>query len=335
MSIQSKIRDAIIILDALGIPVAQLTKRRRQRAGLALLAVADIKPKSSWEEAKVFEGQNPRAITTREIIQYWNKYYGERTSSGSYDDVRRKDLLLLVLSGLVLASAKNPNANTNSPTRGYAINPTAVDVLRKFRQASWKVTVRQFCATHGTLSDRLERPREVKSLPVELPTGEAIELSWGPHNDLQKAIVEKFLPQFAPQAQVLYIGDTSKKSLHVDESRLKQLGFFELAHDALPDIVAYDSSRNWLFLIEAVHSSNPISKTRHLMLEEMTANCLAPRVYVSVFLDRRALRKWLLDISWETEVWLVESPDHLIHFNGDKFFGPHQPEGKGKSGGSS
>ena len=26
-------------------------------------------------------------------------------------------------------------------------------------------------------------------------------------------------------------------------------------------------------------------------------------------------------IAWETEVWIAEIPDHLIHFNGDKFLG--------------
>jgi hypothetical protein len=27
-------------------------------------------------------------------------------------------------------------------------------------------------------------------------------------------------------------------------------------------------------------------------------------------------------LAWETEVWIVEHPDHMIHFNGDKFLGP-------------
>jgi hypothetical protein len=28
-------------------------------------------------------------------------------------------------------------------------------------------------------------------------------------------------------------------------------------------------------------------------------------------------------IAWETEVWLAENPNHMIHFNGDRFLGPH------------
>jgi hypothetical protein len=31
------------------------------------------------------------------------------------------------------------------------------------------------------------------------------------------------------------------------------------------------------------------------------------------------------DIAWETEVWIADSPTHMIHYNGEKFLGPHAP----------
>jgi len=31
------------------------------------------------------------------------------------------------------------------------------------------------------------------------------------------------------------------------------------------------------------------------------------------------MARYLRDISWETEVWVAESPSHLIHFNGERF----------------
>ena len=101
------------------------------------------------------------------------------------------------------------------------------------------------------------------------------------------------------------------------------MNFFEIAHDRLPDVIAYDAKRNWLFLIEAVYSSNPMNQLRHRILEGASKGCTAGIVYVSVFKDRKAFARWLPEISWETEVWLVESPDHMIHFNGDKFLGPY------------
>jgi hypothetical protein len=47
-------------------------------------------------------------------------------------------------------------------------------------------------------------------------------------------------------------------------------------------------------------------------------------VFVSAFLTRRAMLKYLEEISWETEVWVAGSADHLIHFNGERFLEPHE-----------
>ena len=46
-------------------------------------------------------------------------------------------------------------------------------------------------------------------------------------------------------------------------------------------------------------------------------------VYVTAFMTRKNLAKYLAEISWETEVWVAESPTHLIHFNGERFLGPY------------
>ena len=111
--------------------------------------------------------------------------------------------------------------------------------------------------------------------------------------------------------------------LYVDEEQLKSLKFFELSHDKLPDIIAYHAQNNWLYLIEAVHSSGSISETRLLELKKLTENCTADIVYVTAFLNRVEFKKWITDIAWETEVWIADNPDHLIHFNGDKFLGSY------------
>ncbi len=40
--------------------------------------------------------------------------------------------------------------------------------------------------------------------------------------------------------------------------------------------------------------------------------------------DAHSFAKYLGEISWETEVWVAESPTHLIHFNGERFLGPYE-----------
>ena len=46
-------------------------------------------------------------------------------------------------------------------------------------------------------------------------------------------------------------------------------------------------------------------------------------IYVSAFLDRATYRKYSDNLAWETEAWIADEPDHMIHMNGDRFLGPH------------
>ena len=40
----------------------------------------------------------------------------------------------------------------------------------------------------------------------------------------------------------------------------------------------------------------------------------------------KTMLKYLDDISWETEVWIAETPSHMIHFNGERFLGPYEDQ---------
>ena len=42
---------------------------------------------------------------------------------------------------------------------------------------------------------------------------------------------------------------------------------------------------------------------------------------------RQTYRKFAHEIAWETEVWIADAPEHMIHFNGDKFLGPYKQKG--------
>lgn len=54
----------------------------------------------------------------------------------------------------------------------------------------------------------------------------------------------------------------------------------------------------------------------------MLANCSAGLVYVSALPDMAEFKRHAPQIAWETEAWLADVPDHLIHVNGDRFFVP-------------
>ena len=168
------------------------------------------------------------------------------------------------------------------------------------------------------------RARKKAAVAVSLPGGRSLELSPGGHNVLQAEIIQIFLPRFAANTTVLYLGDTDHKIKLIDEPKLTALGVPVSKHDKLPDVVLYDETRNWLFLIEAVTSHGPVSAKRHVELEAVLTNARPGRVYVSAFPSFREFKKYADVIAWETEVWVAEFPEHLLHYNGDRFFGPRR-----------
>jgi type II restriction enzyme len=317
--IQKLINEALDILEQAGIPFEKKTQKALQSMAMCFLAVAGVT--KSWKQAK---GQNEnRHLTTRELIKYINENYEENISPGSYDDVRRKHLKMLTLADLVLNSAKNPNASTNDPTRGYTLNSEFKNLITNYNTSEWDIKLKLFLKNRPLLSEIIARKRNIEKIPIKLPDNTVLQFSKGEHNQLQREVIEEFLPRYGQGCEVLYIGDTSNKYLHKQDEKLKALGFFELAHDELPDIIAYNKKKNWLYLIEVVYSSGPMSEHRILELKKLLKNCKANLIFVTAFISKAVFRKYILDIAWETEVWTADNPEHLIHFNGDKFLGPY------------
>ena len=163
--------------------------------------------------------------------------------------------------------------------------------------------------------------RKITKMPVKI-NGIDFTFSPGKHNQLQKAIIEEFAPRFAPNAECLYVGDTIQKDLVKNEDRLKELGFTITLHDKMPDVVLYRADKDWIYFIEAVTSVGPMDPKRIQEITEMTDGVKAGKIFVTAFLDFKTYKKFSEKLAWETEIWLAEMPDHMIHMNGDKFLGP-------------
>jgi len=150
-----------------------------------------------------------------------------------------------------------------------------------------------------------------------------VTLSPGGQNPLIKAVVEEFCSRFVQGATVVYIGDTETKFEHLHAEYLAQLGVTIDSAAKMPDVVVHDTERNWLLLIEAVTSAGPVDGKRRKELKGLFCRSTAGLVFVTAFETRRTMQSFLPQISWETEVWIAEDPDHIIHFNGERFLGPY------------
>lgn len=158
---------------------------------------------------------------------------------------------------------------------------------------------------------------------MTLPDGRALALSPGGQNVLVKKMAEDFCGYFTPGGQVLYVGDADEKWAVFEEEVLARLGVRVDQHGKMPDLVVSLPEKNWLVLMEAATSHGPVDAKRHRELAALFGGSSAGLVYVSCFLGRAVMRKYVARIAWETEVWCADNPTHLIHFNGARFLGPY------------
>ncbi len=305
--------EARTILAALGMPERQ----QNPNAVYTFLAFADVGPEGEWRDAR------PVRRTPHDVIVFADLAYGKKYAENTRETIRRQAIHQFVQGGILARNPDDPSLPTNSPRTHYALTSEALAAVRSYGTRRFPQQVAKFRAlVGGGLATRYAGRRTAHHVPVRLADGSVIELSPGKHNELQAAVVHEFLPRFAPGSIVLYLGDTDHKTLIHEAEALAKLGIPVRKHDKLPDVVAYDGTRRWLFLVEAVTSHGPVSAKRHMELEKSLARCNAGRVYVSAFADFTTFKRYAQDIAWETEVWIASAADHLLHYNGDRFFGP-------------
>lgn len=308
-----KINEAIDILRALGFG----PKQSNEIAAYTLLALLDLTAVKRWTEAS-----NPlRGITP--IIGFISDAYGIRYAPNTRETIRDEAVKYFVEAGMLIRNPDNPARPTNSGKTVYQVEPHALDMFRCFGGADWTVRLQTYLESRAAIRRELERIREVTRIPVTLPSGNVVTLSAGGQNPLIKSVIEELCPRFVPGGIVVYIGDAEDKFLHLDAVYLQELAVVVPAPAKMPDIVVHDTRRNWLLLIEVVASAGPIDGKRRRELKGLFDGCSAGLVFVTAFASRDVMRSFLSQISWETEVWVASDPDHMIHFDGERFLGPY------------
>lgn len=315
-----KLTEAKALLTNLGLPSAQCN----DRSGWVFLALANIKPSDHWHEATAL------LLPTVRIMEFIRNEYGMDYKPNSRETIRRQTLHQFEQARLVDRNRDYPNRPTNSKDNNYSLNQPVLEILAEYPDGAWLDKVQDYKRAVPALTAQYERVLDKHKIPISLPNGNTITLSPGKHNQLHADIVHEFCSRFiGSSGRLLYIGDTASsrneggKLMFLEKEYLEKLGVPPLSHEKLPDVVVYDESRQWLFLIEAVTSHGPVSPKRWMELEEAFKDCNVGIVYVTAFPDRAEFRKNAADIAWETEVWIADNPDHMIHFNGDRFLGPH------------
>jgi len=310
---KQKIDDALEILKALGMPRGQ----QNERSALTLLALLDLKPEMPWTEA----GDPLMGITP--IMDFCRDHYGKAYAPNTRETFRRQTMHQFVDAGLAVPNPDDPSRPVNSPKFCYQIEPTALKLLRTYGTPAWPDNLKTYLTSVETLQQRYARARELKMVPVTLAEGQEVYLTPGAHSKLVKAIVDEFAPRFVPGGYVIYVGDTGDKWRYFDEEALRALGVTVDVHGKMPDAVIHHVGKDWLVLIEAVTSHGPVNAKRREELAALFRDARPGLVYVTAFLTRSDMSRYIGDISWATEVWVKEAGTHLIHFDGKRFLGPY------------
>lgn len=311
---ESNIDFALKILKALGFPKAQLNSR----SALTLLALANVSSKMSFANASApLMGITP-------IMNWVRDAYGTTYAPNTRETFRRQTMHQFLDAGLVLYNPDKPARPVNSPAAVYQLSPAALKLIQCHGSSAWDEALLEYLHEHDTLAERYARERQMHRVPVKVSEELSLKLSPGVHSELIRDIIEDFAERFAPGSILIYAGDTGEKWGYFDAERLEQLGVSIDNHGKMPDVILHFVERDWLLLVESVTSHGPVDAKRHAELMKLFETSSAGLVYVTAFPTRMVMSRYVADIAWETEVWVADSPSHLIHFNGVRFLGPYK-----------
>ncbi len=312
----ARINEARHVLSNLGLP----DKQQNVRSALSLLSLLGLKPGDEWVKAS-----NPLMGITP-MMEFFKRYYNKTYAPNSRETVRRQTVHQFLQAGLVNINPDKPDRPTNSGKTVYQIRPDALAALRAYGTELWTTRLAAYHKNHPPLQALYDRERRSGKIRLVPSQGKEVRLSSGRHNELVKNVWRKFRPKFVPDGRLLYVGDTAKKLTYVDDTCTAVLRMRLDPPGKMPDMIIHDTKRDWVFLIEAVTSHGPIDPKRRIELKDLFSRVASSIVYVTAFENMSTMKKYAGDIAWETEVWIAESPHHMIHFDGERFFTPHNKD---------
>jgi adenine-specific DNA-methyltransferase len=144
---KQRLQEALAILKDIAAPRAQ----RNERSALCLLALADIRPATPWNQA-----QAPlRRIT--EMMEWFKDHYGKQDAPNTRETVRRQTMHQFVQMGLVSENPDNPSRPINSPQWCYQLQETAVQLLRAYDSMHWQTIRREYAVAVANMLQERQR----------------------------------------------------------------------------------------------------------------------------------------------------------------------------------
>lgn len=154
---ENKIIEAQEILRDFEFPQAQ----QNQISALTLLALCNIRPKDSWQNA-----ERKSMILSTEIMEFVNEYY-ITYKSGSRESFRKEAINPFVNNGLIEKNPDDPDLPNNSPKTHYAISYLALNTIKKYGTSEWNLALDNFIRYRMQESKRESPSIQIKTIHIE------------------------------------------------------------------------------------------------------------------------------------------------------------------------
>jgi adenine-specific DNA-methyltransferase len=148
-----RIQEALTILKQISAPKEQ----QNERSALCLLALADIRPETSWNQATTPK----RRIT--EMMDWFRDFYGKQYAPNTRETVRRQTMYQFVQMGLVLENPDQLNRPINSPKWCYQLQQQALLLIQSYNSDQWE----ESCCNYAISVKNLwqDRTRNIPTIP--------------------------------------------------------------------------------------------------------------------------------------------------------------------------
>jgi len=322
--VRTRIAEAVDVLRQLGFPRAQ----QNERTALTLLAMLALTPDRPWSDASA------PLVRLRGVSDFARAHYARNYAENTRETIRDDSVAPMVNAGVLIPNPDDPKRPKNSSKFCYQIEPAALEVLWAYGTEEWADRLATYRASRTSLAERYRRARADALITVPVSDDEVITLSPSGQNVLIDQILRAFRRRFAPGSQVLYVGDAADKFKHLKVAEMAALGVVFTPASKIPDVILYLEERGWLILIEAAFSGGPVDGKRYDELTGLFVGAAgkARLIMVTAFETRRAMYPYVESLSWESEVWFADEPDHLVHWNGPKFLRPFDDEEQDETG---
>lgn len=308
-----RIDETLAIIKDLGLPRQQ----HNERSSLVLLSFLDLSADDSWADAKA-----PRRGITP-VSEFIAEKYGRIYKPNSRETIRDETVAAFVNAGILIKNPDKPDRPPNSPNTVYQIEPAILALLQTYVTEQWNTNLQEYLVSSETLKARYAQHREMQMIPIKISKELEIKITASGQNTLIQKIIQEFCSRFTPEGKILYLGDAGSKYGYCDTKALSVLGITLTPAQKIPDVIVHYTAKNWLVMIEAVTSNGPINTQRQNELKSLFGGSTAGLVFVTAFMDRSSMVRFIHQLAWETEVWIASDPSHMIHFNGERFLVPY------------